>query len=223
MLIAEIGQNYMGEMNLAKELIFLSKKGGADLAKFQLFDYEKLYPQHNIPKVELTFKEAKELFDYGASIKQEVFFSVFDVERVKWCEEIGVKRYKISSNMNDKKVLDAILKTGKPTIVSNGIYRLVPNCEYQLFCVCEYPAKKIDFDSLVCFCDEWGCPNEHYDGFSDHFVGLDVSKIALARGAKAIEKHFCINHSTGIDAEWSMDFEELVELKRWYDLCKEVL
>jgi len=215
MIISEIGQNFLGSMDLARTLIQLSKKGGADLAKFQLYDQDKLY-KDDTPNVELSFKNAKMLFDYGKEIGMEVFFSVFNVEKVKWCEEIGVKRYKIASRMRDIDVLREVEHTSKPTIIS-----VDPNLSsarnfdgIQLFCLSEYPAsvslKYIDFP--------YG-----WQGFSDHTIGLDCAKIALARGAEIIEKHFCINHSTGVDAEWSMDYDELVELKRWETLCESVL
>jgi len=250
MIVCEIGQNHIGSMDLARTLIDLSKRGSADLCKFQLYDHDKLYKDTNIPNVELTFNQAKELFDYGKSIDMEVFFSVFDVEKVKWCEEIGVKRYKLANSMTDvqeydykpnckmpfvvskesrersKKnlsVIDAIGKTKKPTIASNARHL----CLYYpqiLLCVSNYPATIIDYDFYNhCFCHEWGCDKEHYNGISDHTIGLDASKIALARGAEIIEKHFCLNHDTGIDAPWSMTYGDLIELKRWHDLCASVL
>ena len=93
-IVAEIGQNHCGDMNLARQLIRLAKENGADLCKFQLYDSKKLYGEYQ--PTELTFEQAKDLFEYGYLWDIEVFFSVFDVERVKWCKEIGAKRYKIA-------------------------------------------------------------------------------------------------------------------------------
>ena len=218
MIIAECGQNHLGDMALARYLIQLAKENGADLVKFQLYSYEALYKDHpEIPDVALSEEQAFMLFNYGKEVGIEVFFSVFDIERVKWCEEMGVKRYKIAARMRDTNVLEAVEATGKITFVS-----VDPNLNNssmikdasRLFCLSEYPArvkfKYLDFPDVR-------------QGFSDHTIGLDAAKIALARGARIIEKHFSIAHHVGIDGQWSMTPSELKELKRWEQVCKEVL
>ena len=225
MIIAEIGQNFMGDMELAKKLIRLAKENGAGLAKFQLYDYKVLYRDHPlIPDVALSFDQAKMLFNYGAEIGIDVFFSVFDVERVKWCEEIGVKRYKIANSVvTDSILLGAIWGTGKPVIISikwSQEYGLYPQFieAVKLLVSPKYPAQTSDYlgycnPSLGCF----------MDGISDHTIGLDAAKIALARGASIIEKHFAIDHQTGVDAQWSMTPDELTELVRFNKVVKEIL
>ena len=224
MIIAEIGQNFLGLMDLATDLIRLAKDNGADLVKLQLYDHKKLYGDKDIPNVELSFEQAKGLFEYGREIGIEVFFSVFDVERVRWCEEIGVGRYKLACgfvNTRTGKNYDvgkAIMQTGKELVMS---FSRVPDINLptylplkRLYCVPKYPAyiSDVNFEAI-----------DLLDGFSDHTIGLDCAKIALARGAQIIEKHFCIAHDMGVDAKWSMDASELRELKRWEMVCKQVL
>jgi sialic acid synthase SpsE len=235
LIISEIGQNFVGNLDLAKKMIQLSRDGGAGLAKFQLFDTDKLYQKgtknYQLAKEsELDFDEAKMLFDYGKEVGIEVFFSVFDIERVRWCEEIGVKRYKIAArSVNDRKLLKAIGDTRKPIIVSlqdgsvlsSTLSRIVNEFSYQIYCVSSYPALINDYSSF--FKGETDCFSESYSGISDHTIGIEVAQIALARGARIIEKHFCIDHQTGVDAAWSMDFEQLKELVRWDNVCQEVL
>ena len=215
MIIAEVGQSHCGNMELAKKLIVLAKDNGADLVKFQLYDHHLLYKDHpEIKDVALSFDQAKMLFDYGNAVGIEVFFSVFDVERVNWCEQIGVKRYKIANNMSGENTIRAIAATGKP-VISSRVLLLNDFVEYkQLYCISEYPTplSKLRFDFGN------GCI-----GFSDHTIGLDAAKIALARGASIIEKHFCLTHDMGIDAAWSMMPDELRELVRWETVCQEVL
>ena len=228
MIIAEIGQNFQGDLQLALELIIQAHKSGADLVKFQLYDSKKLYGEYQ--NTELTFQNALFLFNAGAYEGIEVFFSVFDTERVKWCEEIGVKRYKIASSENrNKPLLEAVSNTAKEYFISNDSLDLVlPGLpEYgkgvkRLYCVANYPTKleqlhlrNVVFDSKVSYC--------YFDGLSDHTIGLDCAKIALSRGATIIEKHFSLDHHTGVDAEWSMDASELKELKRFELVCKQVL
>ena len=55
-IIAEIGQNHNGDMSLAKELIHAAAENGADVAKFQLFDAQKLFP---------SSEEGNEWFEYN--------------------------------------------------------------------------------------------------------------------------------------------------------------
>ena len=208
MIIAEIGQNHLGDMKLAKWLIKLAQINGADLAKFQLYDSKKLYDKYQ--DTELNKDQAFELFNYGKEVGIEVFFSVFDTKRVKWCEEIGVERYKVPYRMRDKGTLTAIGRTGK-RVIASGDWDWIPDMAWNLlYCVSEYPTKTVDFRAI---------DFDVFDGFSDHTIGLDIAKIAIARGAKIIEKHFAINHKDGVDAEWSMTPGELRELRRFYEYC----
>jgi len=231
-IIAEIGQNHMGDMALAKQLIVLAKQCGADLAKLQLYDTEALYPPDSPTKAqakaaELSFYQALMLFEYGARVGIEVFFSVFDVERVKWCEEIGVNRYKIAArSISDRAIFSALKDVGKPVIASLPYGRCEeddlkwicrPVLWTYLYCVPEYPAKPSMLEGL-----KFG-KRESYQGFSDHTIGLDTAKIVLARGAEIIEKHFAVDHLTGVDAPWSMTPDELFELKRWEGVCNQIL
>ena len=224
MIIAEIGQTFRLGLDVASELIYQAKKNGADLVKSQLFDSRKLYGEEDTG---LKFEEAKALFDYAKFIGIEMFFSVFDVERVAWCEEIGAKRYKIAySHGENEELLDAIISTEKPHLVSVsavGPQLFAPKGQY-LYCIPQYPTLISDLD----FTADWRHTifEEDFDGFSDHTIGLDASKIALARGARIIEKHFALTHDIetgGVDAPWSMTPKELAELKRWETVCREVL
>jgi len=201
-------------MELARELICKAKEGGGDLAKFQLFDGE-VYPE--VKDVALTKEQAFMLFGYGKEVGIEVFFSVYDVERVGWCEEMGVKRYKISCAQNKNRgLLKAVQNTNKPYLVSSERFHPISLKHPQLFCVPKYPASLDDLHlNNISF--------NFYEGFSDHTIGIDCAKIAIVRGCKILEKHFAVDHKTGVDAEWSMDCKELRELKRWEEVCKKVL
>ena len=226
MIIAEIGQNWAGDLALAKTLIELAKECGADLVKSQLFDSKALYGEYK--DTELTFEQAKELFDYGEKIGIEVFYSVFDIERVKWCEEIGVKRYKIaySQRQNDE-LWEALGETGKPIIASGVLLPLV-YCDapvFPLFCSPKYPALEKDYEFL--WARNWWDDMRlgTYSGVSDHTVGMSVVKMAIRLSSKLglhiLEKHFAIDHKTGVDALWSMTPSELRELKRFENVVKE--
>lgn len=236
-IIAEIGINHGGDMRLARELIKQAKESKADLCKFQLYDVDKLFPDKKIMaqgknwydsviKTQLSKEDAKMLFEYGKEVGIEVFFSVFDTERVGWCEEIGVKRYKIAYNQNqNQELIDNVVSTCKPLMVS-GNYSSYPwrvttylNYGYDiLYCMPIYPTPMSKLEMK--FVDhDYG-----FDGFSDHTEGIDCAKIAMARGASIIEKHFCLSKdSISPDIICSMLPEELKELRRFADVVSEVL
>lgn len=230
MIVCEIGQNWVGSMNLAKHLIYMAQKNDADLVKFQLYDTDNDVPLSSYPKdselyhlakeAELNKEQALELFKYGEDLGIEVFFSVFDVERIRWCEEIGVKRYKIARKCNDNdEILLAIKETGKPLIISVkewGEAAMTINCKL-LYCISDYPTpldrlklSDVSFDVI-------------FQGISDHTIGMDCAKIALARGAEIVEKHFAIDHRMGVDAPWSMTPNQLIELKKFENKVKKAL
>lgn len=216
-IIAEIGQNHNGDIGLALEMIHSVKENGADVAKFQLYDAVKLFPKENNPwyeyncKTELTREQVHLLNEECKKVNIEFMASVFDHERILWLEEIGVKRHKIASrSINDIELINAICKTGKPLLVSLGMWYkkelpFIPTKSKVdfLYCISKYPTsledlhfKDVDFIK--------------YSGFSDHTIGVNAPIAAMARGAGIIEKHFTIDKKMyGPDHEGSMIPHEL--------------
>lgn len=209
-VIAEIGQNHCGDMVLARRLICLAKDNGADLVKFQLYDSEKLYGEKQ--STELSKDDAFMLFEYGKRTGIEVFFSVFDRERIGWCEEIKVSRYKIACGEAGNKFLtNDVLRTHTPVILSSEFRRGKDSRILVLYCIPKYPATLADLKfNQVDF-------TKDFQGYSDHTIGLNASYVALARGAATIEKHFAVNHKTGVDGPWSMTPPELQKLRKFAD------
>ncbi len=230
LIIAEIGQNHNGDMNTAKELIHAAKENGADIAKFQLYDVDSIFP-----KDFQWYKEAKWSQINRAQLKLlkqicdeagiEFFVSVFDTGRIKWAEDVGVKRYKIASrSIYEKGLVDAIAKTGKDIIVSLGMYReeSFPNIQTRgkvdfLYCVSKYPTLPQDLDfGRVDF--------KKYSGFSDHTVGVEAALVAVGNGARIIEKHFTLDKKMhGPDHAGSMDPKDLRELSYYARKMETVL
>ena len=220
-IIAEIGQNHNGDMSLAKELIAKAKESGADVAKFQLFDAQKLFTRDNNPwydynlKTEISRKQVDELYKICSDLDIEFMATPFDVERVDWLESLNVKRYKIASrSIHDRRLIDKILMTGKPVIVSLGMWNNTELPEIKgasvdfLYCISEYPTQleKLNF-SAVDF--------KKYSGFSDHTMGIIAALTAVARGARIIEKHFTLDKTMhGPDHMGSMDVDDLNQLVR---------
>lgn len=228
LIIAEIGQNHNGDMELAKELISAAADAGADVAKFQLFDAPALFPptkkwfDYNC-MTQLSRDEVDLLNDDCNAKGIEFMASPFDVERVQWLEDINVKRYKVASrSISDSEMISAIAETGKPYIASLGMWdgerfpNLPGNLEGFLYCISKYPT---DFSDLKFSTVDYN----DYLGFSDHTIGVSASYIALARGAMVLEKHFTLDKSMeGPDHAGSMTPDELkliVDFKNDLEKC----
>jgi len=222
-IIAEIGQNHNGDMNLAIELIHAAKENGADTAKFQLYDARELFPKENNQwyeyncKTGLSREQVNLLFEECEKVRIEFIASAFDVQRVAWLEEIGVIRHKIASrSISETSLIQAVVCTGKPILASLGMWEkeefpvlgMSANVAF-LYCISKYPTlltdlnfKRVDFTK--------------YAGFSDHTIGLTASMAAMSRGARIIEKHFTLDKTMyGPDHQGSMKPEELNELNRF--------
>lgn len=216
-IIAEIGQNHNGDMGLARELIASARENGADVAKFQVYDARALFPREGNEwfdyncRTELSRDQIELLAAECAARGIEFMASVFDVERVAWLEAAGVKRYKIASrSIRDRALIDAIAATGKPIVVSLGMWNEARFPEiaarggvHFLYCVSKYPTPlgdlhlaRIDFD--------------RYAGFSDHTIGIAAPMAAFARGARILEKHYTLDKTMyGPDHAGSMTPAEL--------------
>src|SRR5438094_7029853 len=106
-IIAEIGINHNGDINLAHELIRQAKIAGADIAKFQFYDPYKLFgPQGSHPDdatlqqaltVQFGFPQARQLKTWCDEEGIEFMASAFDLERFGWTESLDVRRHKIAS------------------------------------------------------------------------------------------------------------------------------
>jgi N-acetylneuraminate synthase/N,N'-diacetyllegionaminate synthase len=230
-IIAEIGQNHNGDMDLARRLIREAKRAGADVAKFQLYDARALFP-----------KEGNEWFDYNcrtelsrANIEVlaeecqradiEFMASVFDVERVAWLEQIGMRRYKIASrSIGDQKLIGAVARTGKRMLVSLGFWDkprfpdiAAPGGVDYLYCIAKYPTSMSDLNfGTVDFL--------RHAGFSDHTIGINAAMIAFSRGARIVEKHFTLDKTMyGPDHSGSMTPDELEQLAQFREGVRQAM
>ena len=219
-IISEIHPQHFGSMEEISRMILCSKIGGADFVKVQLYDSKKLFNNNDRKYVEFNFEELKYISDYSKNIGIKLFASVFNEEKIQWCEDLKIDSYKIASvSVHDKKLCNQIIKTNKRVIASLGTYKKkkLPfknkNIEY-LYCVSEYPTslEKIKMPNFK---------KSYFSGFSDHTIGLAASVYAISRGAKIIEKHFSLNKSLGCETEkahvCSMDLDDLKKLRYYAD------
>jgi len=245
-IIAEIGINHNGSLETAKQLVFGAKEAGADVVKFQVYDPAKRPDIEEHPFKDILFKSRMtkrflyEVKNYADTAGIEFMASVFEADRVAWTEEIGMKRYKIASkSVYDKKLCKAIFDTGKPAIISYGMFednrticilKMLADDEVEnpdikrLYCVSNYPTLLEE----VQFVEEIGDKSVNifnfYDGFSDHTMGISAAKVALSLGAQIIEKHITLD--TGMDGPdhiCSATLEELKELCLFRDDVETIL
>ena len=172
----------------------------------------------------------KELMVYANNLGLIFFSTPFDKTAVDFLEELNVPVYKVASfEIMDIPLIEYIASKGKPIIMSTGIATLsdieeaINACKRMgndqiilLKCTSSYPAKIEDADLKT-------IPNmkETFDvevGLSDHTLGITVPVVAIALGAKVIEKHFILDKSIGgPDASFSLEpheFKQMVDSVR---------
>ena len=191
--IAEIGLNYNGNFDLIYELIRQAKYSGANVVKFQLGWRSGDGEINQIDKEKI--KKLKLWADY---FEIELLFSVITKKALELLKPFNIDRYKIASRTvkDDLDLVKEIVDLGKPTLISLGMWdeaeKPIKGCNNvsYLWCKSIYPTTPWDIidmpkDFLV----------SNFDGYSDHTIGIDASLLAIARGARIIEKHFTLDKS----------------------------
>lgn len=219
LIIAEIGINHHGDMDVAKMMIDRSKECGADIAKFQSYDPVSILGADNLflaeaKKAQFSKAQHRDLKQYCDRVGIEYGCSVFHPEDVKFFEDIGLKRYKIASrSASNKRLLDHIADTRKPVIFSTGMCsaddigyacRVFGENLSLLYCVSKYPTQleDVNLDAL-----ELLKPYSRSVGFSSHCPYISPTIASVCRGGKITENHVVLQgYETGCDAPSSIDF-----------------
>lgn len=220
-IITEVHPQHGGDPGLLREMVREAKQNGADTVKVQLYDAVALLGSDRWTYLQFTQESAAQLAAWCRQEEIEFMASVFDPVRFRWCEELGVKRYKIASRTveGDPELCKIILASGKETIVSLGNWT-GPGKPFgesaqvkYLYCKSKYPAF---FEDLSDFPDDF--EGAGLAGYSDHTLGISVPLLAIGRGAEIVEKHFTLDKTRGSPTEkahiCSMTPTELGELRR---------
>jgi len=188
-----------------------------------LWDDRKLYDLYK--EASLPWKWHEELFNYAREIGIDIFSSPFDKSAVDFLEQFNPSAYKIASfEITDYELIRYTASKQKPIIISTGIATkeeiedAVAICKKEgnddiilLKCTSAYPAP-LDEANLIMIEDiakTFGVVS----GFSDHTLGITAPIVAVALGAKVIEKHFILDKSIGgPDAEFSLDRGEFSQM-----------
>lgn len=211
-VVAEVGINHGGNVEIAKRLIEAASKSGADAVKFQTYRTEKRVardsPIFDILKTcELDKAAHRDLVRVARDIGILFFSTPFDPESIDLLESLDVPAYKIASfDIVNLSLIRSAAATRRPLIVSRGmadaneIDRAIEVMEtarvpYMLLhCVSAYPLKPEDANLriIAALQRRYACPV----GYSDHTIGIEVPVLAVAAGACAIEKHFTLDRNT---------------------------
>lgn len=236
-IIAEIGVNHNGDIDLAKKMIKSASECGVDAVKFQTFVSEDLvtedarkaeYQNENtsektqlemLKKLELTFDDFKELKDYALDNNVMFLSSPFDKKSVDLLESLDVPAYKLGSGeLNNFELIDYVQKTGKPIIISTGMASLdeiKETCDFIenkdnliiLHCITGYPTSFEEAN--LNFIKTLQSQFDVPIGFSDHSPGIELPIAAVALGACVVEKHFTIDKTLeGPDHKASLNPDE---------------
>jgi N-acetylneuraminate synthase len=222
-VIAEIGNNHNGSLDLAKELIDLAREAGADCAKFQMRDMATLYRNSGkaddesadlgaqytldlLAKFQLTDDQLYEAFDHCKQRGIQPLCTPWDESSLAKLEAYGMPAYKLASaDLTNHQLLTAMARTGKVLICSTGMstQREIDDSVallkrhsapfVLLHCNSTYPAPFKDIN--LAYMDILAKASGGIVGYSGHERGTSVPIAAVARGAKVIEKHFTIDRT----------------------------
>lgn len=243
-IIAEIGINHNGSMELAKKLIDGAVFAGCDAVKFQKRTPELCVPieQWNInrdtPWGIMTYLEYKHRIEFGFSEYEQIdlyckakgidwFVSAWDVESVDFIELFNPNLYKVASaSLTDFELLSKISETQKPIMISTGMSVIdevedaVNFLDGKELLIAQstssYPCDLSELNLRVI--DTY--KNKFAGipiGYSGHETGLAPTLAAVALGATFVERHLTLDR-----AMWGTDQAASVEINGMFKLVKDI-
>lgn len=243
-IIAEIGINHNGSLELAKRLIDGAVYAGCDAVKFQKRTPELCVPkdQWNIErdspwgrityieyrhKVEFGFEEFLEIDGYCREKGIDWFASSWDENSVDFLEKFKPLIYKVpSASLTDHSLLRKIKATGRPVIISTGMSTMQEIEEAVLILGTEnlliaqatstYPCPVEELNLQVIQTYKEMFP-EVPIGYSGHETGLAPTLAAVALGAKFVERHITLDR-----AMWGTDQAASVEVNGMLKLVQDI-
>lgn len=234
-VIAEIGWNHQGDMNLAKQMIKAAQESGADYAKFQTWSVSRLKPgewdldgrRQIYEKAELTKENHIELINYCNEVGIEFLSSAFSIQDAQLLVDLGVKAIKVPSfesrnhsliSFCDNNFKTVFMSTGTSTFEEiKESSKLINQAKwYILHCVSTYP----------CFPEQANIQRMNKlkelgfsVGYSDHIQDIESAKVAIGEGAEVIEKHFTLdNNLPGRDNKFAILPQHLKNLSEFINL-----
>ena len=251
-VIAEAGVNHNGDVDLAHQLIDVAVRSGAAAVKFQTFDPVALtapsaaltpYQQQRSAQASqaamlrdlmLPRSAWRELKSHADDAGLRFLSTPFDLASAEFLVDLGVDALKLSSGeLTNLPFLRAVSGLGLPLMLSTGMGDLaevtgaVEACasapRLALFhCVSAYPAPpaQCNLRAIPAMAETLGLPI----GWSDHTLGTSSALVAVALGARLLEKHFTISRALpGPDHPASLEPDEMTEYVELAQLASDLL
>ena len=232
-IIAEIGINHNGSLDLAKQLIDAAVTAGADAVKFQKRTPELCVPkdqwerQRDTPWGRMSYIDYKRLTEFGQAefdlindycraLGIDWFASCWDEPSVDFMEQYQPVFYKMASaSLTDQPLLNRVRTTGRPLMLSTGM-----STQHEIMSAVHY----VGLDNLMIAhaTSAYPCPPQELNlrmiqtlqaqfpsipiGYSGHETGLSTTVAAVALGATFVERHFTLDR-----ALWGSDHAASVE------------
>ncbi len=248
-VIAEIGVNHDGSATRAVELVEAAVEAGADAVKFQLFRTDLLMsraarlaayqkaageqdPMEMLRRLELSVEQMGPLVARAHALGIHAIVTVFSVELVAEAQRLEWDAYKTASpDVVHRPLLEALVGTGKPLIVSTGAAEMAEVRRAAgwlagaverlavLQCVSSYPTRPEDaaIGGMESLRELPGLRKRI--GYSDHTSAVDTGGVAADAGACILEKHFTYDkRAAGPDHAASL---EPAEFARYAELARD--
>lgn len=246
-VIAEIGINHNGDLEIAKKLIEAASNAGCDAVKFQKRTVEEVYSKEELEKprespwgttnreqkngLEFSKEEYQEINDYCKDLEIEWLASAWDIKSQKFMRQFDCKYNKVASAMlTHRELLEEIASEKKHTFISTGMSSLSDidraveifvnsQCSYEVMhCNSTYPMAVEDANLKVMHTLQ-----KRYGcnvGYSGHESGIIVSCAAVAMGASSLERHITLDRAMyGSDQSASL---EIAGLNRMMDYIRDI-
>ena len=239
-VIAEIGINHNGDVDLARKLISAAVLAGCDAVKFQKRTVDVVYSEEELAKprespfgdtngdlkraLEFGEDEYKAIAEYCGLHSEAWFASCWDEASVDFIEAFDPPAYKIASaSLTDDDLLRHHRATGKPLIVSTGmsdvgqidhaVEVLGTDDLILMHTTSTYPAKleELNLAAIGTLMERYQVPV----GYSGHEVGLPTSLAAVVMGASVVERHITLDRAMwGSDQAASVEGQGMARLVR---------
>lgn len=192
MLIAEIGNNHLGSMEKARELIKAAHESGADVVKSQAFLARDItsgsMPKEFYRQCEFSFHQYVELISYAREIGTDLFFSIFSrsLEPLmihQRYHKIAGSQSAVGFNFVEQKDADNVFVSVREGAKKPDMKRA------RMLHVSDYLTEHPGLKNIGLLAEWYGRPA----GYSDHTIGVSRCREAIeVHGAVVIEKHFTV-------------------------------
>lgn len=228
-IIAEAGENHLGDMNRALDMVRVAAASGADFIKFQSFDESDLSPgvQEDartwIRRVQLSEADHHRLRTEADRCGITFLSTPVNIRWASFLRDLGCRQVKLASlSLTNRPLLEFVSTTFEEVFLSTGMgseeetvaaVAALGMCSRVtlLHCVSRYPTPDCDASLLTIqyLHQQFGRPV----GYSDHTIGTTACLAACALGAELIEKHFTLDKTLeGTDHVLAADPAELAAI-----------